>query len=214
MVKPQNENAWSDFRVGLITFSALILLAIAIISTGGDKGLLFQKKMMVRAHLTNVGGLKKGSSVTMGGMNVGKVANIAFVGGSDVNLIEVTMQVRSDVREKIKVDSVPSVRTQGMLGDRYMDLSIGSKDAEALPEENFLIGQASTDFDETLHRVVDVLSETQKLLGAINRQEGTVGQLFYDERFYGNLVKVTDELNDLIKDFKKQPRRYIKFSMF
>ena len=48
----------SDFRVGLLTFLALCILAAGITLAGGDKGLLFQKTTLVRARLCNIGGLK------------------------------------------------------------------------------------------------------------------------------------------------------------
>ena len=212
MSKQEPLEGWSDFRVGVVVFIALLLIVLGIGFAGGDKGLLFQKRAVIRAHLANVGGLKTGSSVTMGGMAVGRVIHMGFA-GVDAHQIEVVMQVRQDIRQKIKVDSEPSVQTQGMLGDRYIDISAGSDGAQVLPEAQPLIGKAATSFDETLQKAISVMGESNKILLAINDQKGTVGKLFYDERFYNNLVQITDELNSFIKDFKKQPRKYIKFSI-
>ena len=178
---------WSDVRVGLLTFAALLLLVLGITFAGGDKGLFLQKTSFLKAHLADVGGLKKGSSVTMGGMTIGRVTDIHFVANPE-ELIEVDFQVRSDIRGRIKADSICSVRTQGMLGDRYLDVSLGTKEASTLAEGA-------------------VLGETEKVLTAVNEKQGTVGQFFYDGEFYR-------ELTDLIKDFKKHPRKYIKFSLF
>lgn len=231
MTRYTQENAWSDFRVGLITFAGLALLILGVIFAGGDKGLLFHKTAVVKARLTDVGGLKKGSSVTMGGMTVGRVTDIRFVDstastvltapkvqsprdGTTGNQIEVTAEVRSDVRSRIKIDSVPAVRTQGMLGDRYLDISVGTETAALLPEGQILLGDEATDFDKTLRQASQVLKETEKLLNAVNSQRGTAGQLVYDEELYKSLTEITNELNSLIKDFKKNPRRYIKFSLF
>lgn len=208
------EKAWSDFRVGLITFAAFSLLVLGVTFAGGDKGLLFKKTSVVRAWLADVGGLKRGSSVTMGGMTVGKVTDITLGHGSKRSQIEVTMEIRSDVRARIKTDSLPSVRTQGMLGDRYIDISMGNGKSGVLPEKRPLVGKAASDFDTTLRQASDVLNETQQLLNAINEKQGTVGQFFYDERFYDRLLEITSELNELIKDFKKNPKRYVKLSIF
>jgi ABC-type transporter Mla subunit MlaD len=124
------------------------------------------------------------------------------------------MEIRSDVRERIKTDSVPAIRTQGMLGDRYIDISMGTETAPSLPEGAPLVGEAATDFDKTLRQATEVLDETEKLLTAVNEQRGTAGQLVYDEKLYTSLTEITTELKDLIQDFKKNPRRYIKFSLF
>jgi len=172
--------AWSDFRVGLITFAGLFFLILGVVFAGGDKGLLFRKTTVVKARLADVGGLKKGSSVSMGGMTLGRVTDIAFVDVEAQGRIEVTMEIRSDVRERIKIDSVPAIRTQGMLGDRYIDISMGSEGAAPLPEATPLAGDPASDFDKTLRQATEVMEETE----------------------------------DLLKDFKKNPRRYIKFSLF
>src|SRR3989344_5935807 len=159
MAQFEKEQIWIDFRIGLITFFAVVFLVLGITFAGGDKGLLLQKLTTVKARLADVGGLKKGASVTMSGMVIGKVTHITFAdgqdsevvpgaGGEDGNIvqphensqIEVAMEIRSDMRRRIKIDSVPAVRTQGMLGDRYIDLPSGSEEAEILPEGKVLIG--------------------------------------------------------------------------
>ena len=223
MAQYEQDQAWSNLRIGIITFTGLVFLVLGITFAGGDKGLLFKQTSTVKARLSDVGGLKKGGSVTMNGMVIGKVAGIAFTDGQDgkeaapesgKNQIEVTMEIRSDLRNRIKTDSVPAVRTQGMLGDRYIDIPPGTDEAGVLPEGKVLIGAAAGDFDKTLKQAMDVMGETQKLLSAINAQRGTAGKLLYDEQFYNHLLDITNELNELLKDFKKNPRRYIKFSLF
>lgn len=215
MSRASQENLWSEIRVGVVALTALVILVAGVILAGGDKGLLFKKKSYVKALMSNVGGLKTGSSVTMNGMIIGRVTNIAFATGAPVTTpIEVTMEIRSDLRPKIKTDSVPAIRTQGMMGDRYVDISSGGEEQASLEEGQSLTGMGSSDFDQTLREALIVLSETEKLLKSINQQEGTVGRFFYDERFYENLAKITDEMNSLIQDFKKRPRRYVKFSLF
>ena len=212
--KFDREKAWSNFRVGLVGFIALSLLVIGITFAGGDKGLLFQKTAVLKAELVDVSGLKKGSSVTMSGMPIGKLTDIAFVDDLEKNRMEVTMLIRSNARKLIKVDSIPSVRTQGMMGDRFIDISRGGQGSQVLPDGKALVGSETTDFDETLHQASAVLNETHKVLNAVNQQQGTVGQHFYDEKFYARLIQIADQVNELIKDFKQHPRKYIKFSLF
>ena len=189
MTAYHQEKMWSDLRVGLITFAGLALLVLGVIFAGGDKGLLFQKTSIVKAHLLDVGGLKKGSTVTMSGMAVGRVTDIGFAATSNPGegAVEVVMEVRADVRPRIKKDSVPVVRTQGMLGDRYLDIFGGGAASELLPEGGVLVGDVASDFDKTLREATEVMDKSDKAL-------------------------VT--LNEVMQDFKKNPRRYLKFSVF
>lgn len=204
----------SDMRVGIVTFISLILLISGVLFAGGDKGLLFQETVLLKAQINDISGLKKGSTVTMGGMNIGKVTNVSLLHSEEENLIEVLMQIRGDVRARVKSDSKPSIRTQGMLGDRYIEITPGSKDAEELPEGHPLMGTCTSNFDDTLSQARATLAESTKMLEAINKQQGTLGQFVYDQEFYQKLNDITGETNELIKDFKKNPRRYIKFSLF
>jgi phospholipid/cholesterol/gamma-HCH transport system substrate-binding protein len=208
------EQSATDFRVGLMTFTALCLVILGITFAGGDKGLLFAPVSVVKARLADVGGLKKGSAVTIGGMPIGKVMGISFAESGDLPKIEVVMNVRNDMRGRIKKDSLPVVKTQGMLGDRYLELVMGSAESPTLGENESLIGSAASDFDKTMSEANNALAQTTKMLAAINQKEGTAGQFIYDREFYENLTKITEELNELIKDFKEHPRKYIKFSMF
>lgn len=205
---------WSDVRVGLLAFAAIVCLVAGIMFAGGDKGLLFKKTSTVSARLTDVGSLKKGSSVTMGGMTVGKVTEIAFVNDVQSKLIEVSMEVRQDVRPRIKTDSIPTVRTQGMLGDRYIEISMGSDKAIVLPEGQPLTGEPATDFDKAISQANAVLKESNTLLVALNEQRGTAGRLVYDEKLYERITAIAEEIQSLVQDFKKNPRRYLKFSVF
>ncbi len=124
------------------------------------------------------------------------------------------MVIKSNMRQKIRKDSIPSVRTMGMLGDRYMEISFGSPDSPVLQEDEILVGKGATDFDDTLREAKATLNESTKLLSAINQQQGTIGQFLSDSAFYNHLNDVATEMNELLKDFKKNPRRYIKFSLF
>ncbi|MBN1687583.1 MAG: MCE family protein [Candidatus Omnitrophica bacterium] len=205
---------WSDFRVGIVTFFAIGIILSGVIFAGGDKGLLFQETALLKALLTDVGGLKSGAGVTMGGMTIGKVDAINFSPVGMDNRIEVTMEIRTDCLERIKKDSVPSVRTQGMLGDRYVDISMGTPEAPLHPLHEPLIGKGSTDFDETLTRTSAVLEETQAVLSAINNKEGSIGQLFYDPKLYEEMTLLVTKLNELIQDFRDNPKKYVKLEIF
>lgn len=210
----EKRNKTNSLRVGIMSVVALGAVVTGIIFAGGDKGLLFAKRAIVYAKLYDVGGLKTGCPVTIGGMTVGKVTDIHFDKEWSSKQIEVVMEVREDVRTRIKADSIPSIRTQGMLGDRYIEISMGSDEAPALPEGQALVGKVVTDFDEAVSQANAVLEQSEKVLVAINEQQGTIGQLVYDKAFYTRIIEIADELKSVLQDFKKQPRRYLKFSVF
>ncbi|MDP2236017.1 MAG: MlaD family protein [Bacteroidales bacterium] len=58
------------------------------------------------------------------------------------------------------------------------------------------------------------LAELNKLLDAINRGQGTVGQMMQNDTLYYQLEKSAEELNKLLEDVRLNPKRYVKFSLF
>jgi len=66
--------------------------------------------------------------------------------------------------------------------------------------------------------LADELSVTIKGLSAtneqINKKEGTLGKLIYDEALYNNLSRASSNLDSLLIDIKKNPSRYIHISVF
>lgn len=208
-----NKQGRRDFRVGLLTFSSLTLLLAGISFAGGSQ-LFLQETTPIIAYLPNVGGLRTGSSVCMAGMTVGKVTGISFAEAENANKIKVEFLIDKAIRSKIKVDSVPMVRTQGMMGDRYLDLSLGSVTSEMLPEGKNLLGESPSDFDATLREASKTMMEASKIMEAVNTKQGTIGQFFYDQKLYTQLTQLTEELHDLIKDFKEKPSKYIDLSFF
>lgn len=212
-MNPDQQTA-TDFRVGLMSFTAICFVVLGITFAGGDKGLLFRETASLRAHLNNVGGLKTGSSVTIGGMPIGKVDRVTMVSPEGRNKIEVLMTVRQDVTNKIKKDSTPIIKTQGMLGDRYLEISEGSAEAPPITPEDILQGTGSADFDRTLQQANDTLLETAKLLTAINSREGTAGRLIYTDELHQNINEIAEQTKEILADFKENPKRYIKLRVF
>lgn len=204
----------SDLRVGIVTFLGILCLVAGITFAGGDKGLMLQETLTLHAHLHDVNSLKKGATVTMGGMSIGKVTGVGFLNNSPESLIDVTMEVRSDVLHRIKTDSKPCVRTQGMLGDRYIEITTGSKDAAVLENGRALEGTATSNFDDALQEARSTLTQTTKMLEAINQKQGTAGQFIYDQQLYQKLLELTAQISEVLADFKQNPKKYIKLEVF
>ncbi len=210
----QNSRFMSDFRVGIVTFLGVLCLVAGITFAGGDKGLFMQETLTLHAHLTDINSLKTGSTVTMGGMSIGKVTHTAFLENSEEGLINVTMEVRADVAGRIKADSKPAVRTQGMLGDRYIEITMGSKESAPFDLTQPLKGTTAVNFDDALQEARLTLSQTTKMLEAINQQQGTAGQFIYDQQLYQKLLVLTNQISEVLADFKENPKKYIKLQIF
>ncbi|MBK5286524.1 MAG: MCE family protein, partial [Bacteroidia bacterium] len=72
---------------------------------------------------------------------------------------------------------------------------------------------AKANLAATLNSTKKSLEETSKVLEKINRGEGTLGQLTNNDSLYNNLNNAAHSLDELMKDFKQNPKRYLNFSV-
>ena len=90
------------------------------------------------ASFNNVSGLKRGAEVQISGVNVGTVQDIRL---DEDNLALVTMQLQRNVR--LPKDSMASIKTQGIIGDKYIQLTLGG-DTEMYKTGDTLVDTEST----------------------------------------------------------------------
>src|ERR1041385_8802692 len=114
---------WSQVRVGAVLFLALGALLYSIISVGKLLN-MFNKRYELITLLPSAAGLPKGGQVTLAGQRIGQIAAIDFIPiqkKRQGNNILVRMSVSQAVQEQIRRDSKVQLRTQGLLGDKYID---------------------------------------------------------------------------------------------
>jgi len=134
------------FRVGLLVVLALSFLSIGIFVIG-DKEFLFSPTYRLQAEFQNVGGLNNGAEVRIGGIHEGTVKEIDLPSQPD-GKVTVVMNLRSATRDILKKDSRASIKTEGILGDKYVEISFGSPKAEAVGNYDTIASETPKDVEE------------------------------------------------------------------
>ena len=67
---------------------------------------------------------------------------------------------------------------------------------------------------ETVRKLENSLASVDQILGDVQHGKGTLGKLMKDEAMYNNLTDASNELKELLADFKNNPKRYVHFSVF
>lgn len=109
-----------NIETGVGIFIVIGLLCLAYLSVKlGDVSLFSTKQYMVKARFANVSGLKEGATVEVAGVTVGKVGNI------HLDNYEALVEMFIDPEVKLQEDSIASIRTQGIIGDKYVKIKTG-----------------------------------------------------------------------------------------
>jgi len=109
-----------EIWVGLFILAGFLAFCYLAFNLG-EVSLFGNSRMMtIKAEFDNISGVKKGSSVQIAGVPVGSVTRVTL--GPD-HMAEVSMEI--DRTLKIPSDSVASVKSQGIIGDKYIQITLG-----------------------------------------------------------------------------------------
>jgi outer membrane protein OmpA-like peptidoglycan-associated protein len=141
------------FRVGVLVVMALVFLSIGVFLIG-NKDFLFSSTYRLKAEFQNVAGLNNGAVVRIGGIHQGTVKEIDLPSQPD-GKVTVVMNLKSETRNIIKKDSRASIKTEGLLGDKYVEITFGSQKAEAIGDDATIASEAQKDVSEQAQVIAD-----------------------------------------------------------
>jgi phospholipid/cholesterol/gamma-HCH transport system substrate-binding protein len=194
--------------VGLVLIVALFLLGLGIFFIGnvGDQ---FGSRYRLVTLMESAAGLVVGAPVQVAGQNVGQVDRVEFirpeVRPESGEAVSVWLAVNVAIRDQIRADSRARVRTQGLLGDRLIDIEPGSADAPVLADGDTLSAAPALSYEELLGQAADavqgLITLSEEMTGTLRRVadgEGSLGRLLTEEDLYAGLVELNENLNQVL----------------
>jgi phospholipid/cholesterol/gamma-HCH transport system substrate-binding protein len=182
-------------RVAVLAIVALAILAYAIVKLG-QAARLFTRRYSLYAFVPNASGLREGGQVTVAGQLAGSISKIDFlpVDSDTTRNLRITVQIDEDLQQQVRLNSRVMLRNQGLLGDRFFDITPGTPRFRPLHEGDTLVLGPSTDYDMMIQRAAAVLTDvaglTHDLRGitqSLVRGDGTIGKLLTDRAMYDRL---------------------------
>lgn len=107
-----------NIRLGIFVLAGTILLIVSLYFIGSRQN-LFGRTFTLKAKFENVNGLMSGNNVRFSGIDVGTVQSVEIINDSTV---EVTMIIDEKVQGFIKKNSLASVGTDGLMGNRLVNI--------------------------------------------------------------------------------------------
>jgi phospholipid/cholesterol/gamma-HCH transport system substrate-binding protein len=198
---------WAELRVGLFVLVGLTVLAAGIFYVTGA-GIL-GPKYRIRTFLPEVSGLANGASVKLDGVEIGNVEAVKLVprvAGKPVDKnrnVEVDMRIDRRFQNEILTDSVASLVTEGLLGNRYVEIQRGLT-GTPLKENQEIPGAEEKAIKEVVERSAELLGNlsaltdsAQDMLAGVRAGHGNLGKLLKDEQAYNRLNSIlarTDQM--------------------
>jgi phospholipid/cholesterol/gamma-HCH transport system substrate-binding protein len=132
-----------ELVVGIFVLAGLACLAYLAIHLG--KMEVWGHGYPVKATFDNVSGLKVGAAVEVAGVEVGRVESIQLSPGDQAKVI---LRLEQDL--KLHDDAIASVRTKGIIGDKFVKLSPGSSEKLIPPGGKIRDTESAIDLEELI----------------------------------------------------------------
>jgi phospholipid/cholesterol/gamma-HCH transport system substrate-binding protein len=201
---------WTELRVGLFVLVALFVIAVGIFYVTGA-GFL-GPKYRLRTYLPEVAGVSNGAPVRLDGVDVGNVESIRLVPRTpgqkqDKNRnIELVMRLDKRFQPEILSDSTASLVTEGLLGNRYVNVTRGLTGVP-LKENQEVTGTEEKAIKEVVESSADLLlnlkalsQDVRDLVGGVQEGRGSLGKLLTDEQAYNHLNSILAKSDQMVSN--------------
>jgi phospholipid/cholesterol/gamma-HCH transport system substrate-binding protein len=132
-----------DMTVGVFVLMGLACLAYLAINLG--KLELYGEGYQIYANFENASGLKTGSAVEVAGVEVGRVVAIRLT-----PLYQARVSIKLQDGLQVHDDAIASIRTKGIIGDKFIKLSPGSSDKLVPAGGKIINTESAIDLEELL----------------------------------------------------------------
>ena len=201
--------AWVELRVGVLVIASFTILIIALLAISGGAG-FFTPRYQLKTYFRSADGLRKGSLVWIAGIEGGNVTTVNITSSPDPNrAVEVIMRILKEYEPMIREDSVATLGSIGLLGDKYIDISRGSANSKPLPPWGEVSGSSSADIKRIMQNSNDLVANLGDLVTKINQitqkideGQGTIGKFINDPTLYNNVNTTVTEAQHLLKEIK------------
>ncbi len=178
---PENRQLALQIRIGAFILAGLVVF-FAIIYLLGAQARYFERKYDLVAEFTQVGGLIEGATVRLAGVQIGRVTKVELppqAGGK----VSVTLTIAKRFSDRIRKNSEVRIVTQGLLGDKLVEISIGSPESPPAQPGEHLAAREPYETEHVLAEAGDTLATIKAfattLSAVVERvdRSGTVDQI-------------------------------------
>ena len=182
--------------VGIFVIAGLLLFGAGLFLIG-DRRMLFNRTFEVYAEFANVAGLQDGAKVRVAGMDAGEVKEI-HVPSTPSARFRVTLRVREDLHPLIRVDSVATIQTDGLVGNKFVQVEAGTDQAQIVAAHGMIQSREAFELSAMLQRMNDTVELVNKTIVDL-----TAGI----DQALGSITEAANEAQELMDDVGGEARQ-------
>lgn len=188
-----------EIKAGIFLFLSLLVVMLTILFMGGTKS-LFEKQYKLYMDISDAGGLAKGAFVRSGGLKIGRVGDITF--SENYENVRVTILVDKSYQNRVREDSVVRFQTQGVLGDKFLEITGGSADKAVLNDGAVIASEAGKDLNAMLSDGSNAVQLLKENLANLKVLTAALAKGNHMENIMKDLGETSTNMKEITKQMK------------
>jgi len=161
-------------RVGLFVLVALAAF-LGMIYALGARARLFEPRYTIHADFTEVGGLAEGATVRLAGVQIGRVSGVHLPrepGGK----VRTDLTIAKRYGDRVRKDSVARIETQGLLGDKIVEITVGTAAAPPAGAGETIAARDPFNIGDLVNESSQIVKSISALAEGLRRTAATLNQ--------------------------------------
>ena len=205
------DRSLQNIKVGLLVLAGLIFFTLALYMIG-KKDNLFKAGFTLNANFKDVKGLLIGNNVRFSGINIGTVKDLLIINDSTVKVV---MNIQEKARKHIRKNTIASIGTDGLIGNKIVILSSNSGHSTVVQNGDEIKTISPFDSDASLRNLEDTGSEITVIAKNIReiseriKNSSSLWNFLADETMgpelrstFSNLYQLSANVNGISEDIK------------
>jgi phospholipid/cholesterol/gamma-HCH transport system substrate-binding protein len=182
-----------SLKVGIFVIVGIVLAGIAVFVIGENRR-FWDRKVTYHATWDDVVGLKAGSAVRMGGIDVGSVSDVRHSPDPADAKVYVEFQIARSEAMRIRADSTVTIAGKGLLGDKMLEISVGSSTEPLVPENGAITSIPPSDLGKMFTDAQDIAREAKLAMQNVQKMTAMIA----DPEFNGELHSSVKALHEIL----------------
>jgi phospholipid/cholesterol/gamma-HCH transport system substrate-binding protein len=188
-----------ELKVGMFILVGIFILVFIIFSIGDINLSKVGYPMTVTFNFA--AGLGTSAPVRLAGVGVGRVDGIRVMYNEKEKKTYAEVHTWIQEGAKIEKDSVVTINTLGLLGEKYLEILPGTPGSPILEKDGTLTGKDPVMMEQVTDNLVKITDSVNVIVDRLKKGEGTIGKLLTDDKVYNNLDTLLGRLAGFSENF-------------
>jgi len=185
-----------ELKVGVFILIGMMILFFIVFSMGDIN--LSKSIYHIKVTFGFASGIGPTAPVRLAGVGVGQVEGIKLVYNEKEKKTYAEIYAWINDGVKIEEDSVATINTLGLLGEKYLEILPGTPGKTLVGNNGMLIGKDPVPMERITEDLAKLSDSVNVIVNRLKNGEGTIGRLLVDDTIYDNVAAFTE-------DIKKHP---------